>query len=392
MGCIFRYSKKGKQGPIWWLKYYRDGRAMYESSHSTERGEAVRILKTREGDIVKGLPVTPKIGRLKFDEAAADLLNDYKIKGLKSADEAERRIRLHLSPYFGGRRMSTITASGIRAFIAERMADTIVTHKARTRTTRKHGTVTTPEERRPVSHAEINRELTTLKRIFSLAVESEKLLHKPKIPMLREDNTRTGFFEHEQYTTVLRHLPEDLRPVVTAGYITGWRITSEVLPLQWPRVDFDAGEIRLDANTTKNDEPRIFPMTAELRRMLEEQKVEHDRLKKAGHIIPWVFWRMVAEHRGGPLKPKPIKSLGKAFTAACRAAGCPGRIPHDLRRTAVRNLVRAGVSETVAMKLTGHLTRSVFERYNITSARDLTDAARLLDAHTSQQRSKTAAG
>jgi integrase len=88
---------------------------------------------------------------------------------------------------------------------------------------------------------------------------------------------------------------------------------------------------------------------------------------------------MLADYRGGPHLPKPIVSFLKSWNIACRAAGCPGRIPHDLRRTAVRNLVRAGIPESVAMQMTGHKTRSVFERYNITSAGDLHEAARKLD-------------
>ena len=100
----------------------------------------------------------------------------------------------------------------------------------------------------------------------------------------------------------------------------------------------------------------------------------HDRLASAGHLTPYVF---VREIRG---VPKPIKRFSKARATACRAAGVPGRIPHDLRRTAVRNLVRAEIPERVAMTLTGHKTRSVFERYNIVSDGDLRDAARRLDA------------
>ena len=84
-------------------------------------------------------------------------------------------------------------------------------------------------------------------------------------------------------------------------------------------------------------------MTADLCGVLQAQHAEHLRLKKAGQIAPWVFCRFVAEGRGGPKKPQPIISFNKAWKAACRVAGCPGRIPHDLRRTAVRGLVRAGI-------------------------------------------------
>ncbi len=98
-----------------------------------------------------------------------------------------------------------------------------------------------PEERRQVSNAEINRELTILKRAFSLAIQSGKLMTKPYVPLLKENNVRTGFFEPVQFDTVVAHLPELSRPVVQLAYITGWRIQSEVLPLQWRQVDFEAG-------------------------------------------------------------------------------------------------------------------------------------------------------
>jgi integrase len=101
--------------------------------------------------------------------------------------------------------------------------------------------------------------------------------------------------------------------------------------------------------------------------------------KKWRYSGPWVFWRMIAHSRGGEKKPQPVGSFKRAWMLACRAAGCPGKIPHDLRRTAIRNIVRSGTSESVAMKMSGHKTRSVFDRYDITSSDDLREAARRLD-------------
>jgi integrase len=129
----------------------------------------------------------------------------------------------------------------------------------------------------------------------------------------------------------------------------------------------------------------MFPMTAALRRLLEAQHVKHVRLQKAGHIEPLVFFRMVAKGRGGTKEPKPIKSFKRAWQNACRAAGLPGRRLHDFRRTAVRNLDRAGVSRTVGMELVGHRTEEIYNRYNITSNADKREAARKLDIAVSVQ-------
>jgi integrase len=177
-----------------------------------------------------------------------------------------------------------------------------------------------------------------------------------------------------------RHLPEDLRPVVTFASITGWRVNSEVLTLEWRQVDFKAAEVRLEPGTTKNKEGRTFPFTKALRALLETQHAEAERLKKRRPFPPpQVFFRMVAEERGGENKPQPITSFVKAFKRACRLAGCPGRIPHDLRRTAVRNLERVGVPRSHAIRLTGHKTESVYRRYAIADDRDLRMAVERLD-------------
>jgi integrase len=127
---------------------------------------------------------------------------------------------------------------------------------------------------------------------------------------------------------------------------------------------------------TKNGEGRVFPLTVDLSALLERRRqLTTDLEREQRQIVPWVFFRLVAKRRGGEKYPKPISAFTKAWARACIAAGCPGRIPHDLRRTAIRNTVRRGVPERVAMKLTGHKTRSVFERYNIVSDGDLRTAA-----------------
>jgi integrase len=296
--------------------------------------------------------------------------------------DAKRRINKHLAPFFGNKRMSSITASDIRAFVAKRLADTYLAHPAR-RVKRRSGTQELPEVRRPVSVGEINRELTVLKRMFSLAIEAGKLHHKPHFAMLREDNVRVGFFEREQYEAVLAHLPEGMRPAVTFAYTTGWRINSEVLPLQWRQVDLRVGEVRLDPGTTKNREGRVFYLTPELHQLLKEQRAaaaEIQRQKKM--IVRHVFFHRDLT-KGGALGYWAGHGIsGDGFYHAWRrartAGGCPGSIPHDFRRTAIRNMVRAGIPERVAMKLSGHKTRSVFDRYNVVSDGDLRDAARRL--------------
>jgi integrase len=99
---------------------------------------------------------------------------------------------------------------------------------------------TVPDPRRAtagISNAEINRELTTLKRAFTLAMQACKLMVRPYIELLEEANARHGFFEREQLEALRAHLPEPLRPVVAFGYLTGWRVPSEVLTLRWSQVD-----------------------------------------------------------------------------------------------------------------------------------------------------------
>ena len=153
------------------------------------------------------------------------------------------------------------------------------------------------------------------------------------------------------------------------GYLTGWRSKAESLRLKWHNVDLDGGTVRLDPGTTKNKDGRVIYMFPELQSLLEGQRqVTLALQRETGCIIQLVF------HNEG----RPIVNYYKAWHKACREAGLSGKLPHDFRRTAVRNMVKAGIAERVAMQMTGHKTRSVFDRYHIVSDSDLKEAAQRL--------------
>ena len=211
-----------------------------------------------------GAQITAKGGSLTFDDATKDVIADYTVNARRSLAHLQRRLNKHLTPYFGGRKMSTITTADVRAF-------------------QKH------RKDAGASNGEINRELAILNRAFTLAVQSGSLLHRPYIPMLKEAAPRQGFFEGEQFESIRAHLPEHLQNLATVYHETGWRL-QEVLPLEWRQIDFEAGTIRLDAGTTKNDEGRVIYFTDELKRALTDQHVTADRLKKAGIITRAVFF------------------------------------------------------------------------------------------------------
>jgi integrase len=182
------------------------------------------------------------------------------------------------------------------------------------------------------------------------------------------DNARQGFFEREEFERVRVALrDEPVRHLVTFAYLTGWRVPSEVLKLTWDRVDFTGGVIRLDVRTTKNGAGRTFPFDVlpELADVLQRARLYTKAFEAiTGETIPFVF------HRAG----RPIRDFSHVWRRAVAEAGLPGRIPHDFRRTAARNLLRAGVPESWAMQLTGHKTPSIFRRYAITNEADLREA------------------
>jgi integrase len=329
-----------KRGRVWWISYYADGEHTCESSHSREKSEAKRFLRQRLGELADGRYVGPRADRVKFEELAESMITDYRINAKKSVKDAVRSVKA-LARHFASRPAHSITPVDISAYVALRQADGL-------------------------TNGSINRELAALKRMFNLGLQSGKIIRKPHIEMLQEDNVRRGFFEWDEFEAIHAKLPEYLKGSLIFAYLTGWRVPSEVLRLTWANVDFKACTVRLEPGTTKNKKGRLIYMTPALKLLLDQQHRRSMTFQREnGRIVPLVF------HNDG----EPIRNYYKAWHKACRLAGLPDKIPHDFRRTAVRNIVRAGIPERVAMEMTGHKTRSVFDRYHIVSDGDLKEAA-----------------
>ena len=331
-----------QRGPVWWVSYYHRGREMRESSKSTDKRKAEKLLRERLRTTGTPAFVGPAAERLSFDDLAAMYLTDFRVNGKRSLADATRHVA-HLKTVFGLDRALDITADRIATYTAQRLADGL-------------------------APASINRKLAALRRMFSLAVKAGRLPHRPHVAMLAEDNAREGFLEPADFAAVRAQLPDYLADAATFAYLTGWR-KGEVGTLEWRDVDLDGGAIRLRAAHSKNKRPRVVALRGELLALPE---------KRAALRVPEC--RLVF-HRAG----RPLGDFRKTWHAACRAAGLEGRIFHDMRRSAVRNMIRAGVPERVAMAVSGHRTRAIFDRYNIVSEADLTAAADQLHAHLQQR-------
>jgi integrase len=344
------------RGNVWWIQYGHRGETHRESSDSTRKGAAHALLKKRIAEIENGQFVGPKADKVTFSDLVEHLRADYRKNDRRTWGRAHLSIR-HLQDYFGADALARdITPARINAYILHRMDET-------------------------AASATIRRELAALSRMFALAVEFQDLPSKPKIPTLEVSNIRKGFLDGAELEAVIEELPDYLQPVVRFAALTGWR-RGEVLPLTWSQVDFSAGTIRLEPGTTKNKDGRTFPFRVlpPLAELLDARR-EYTRQveRETETIVPYVF------HRDG----KPILDLRAAWASACTRAEVPGMLFHDLRRTAVRNLVRAGVPEKTAMKLVGHKTRSIFDRYNIVDEADLTDGVEKLAQRLANQEAGT---
>ncbi|MEK6709125.1 MAG: site-specific integrase [Nitrospinota bacterium] len=333
-GRVFR------RGAKWWISYYapKDGKSVEhrEPGGKTEP-EARRLLKARLREIAvhkTGLrPFQgPRQERLTVDDLLQTLERDYEVRGKKSIRQLRSHNR-HVRAFFTMDRALAVSMNRLRDYIAHRQGE-------------------------KAAPATINREIEGLQRAFALAVEAGTLALAPRFPSFSERNARQGFFERGEFEAVLGHLgDEDLRDFLRWFYFTGMR-PGEIRALTWADLDRETWTLRLHARDAKTGQGRALALEGEFRTIIER------RIRARRIDCPFIF------HRGG----ERMGEFRKAWNAACEKAGVAGRIPYDLRRTAVRNMIRAGVDQAVAMKISGHRTDAIFRRYNIVSDDDLREA------------------
>ncbi|SRR6266568_1101671 len=326
------YRQQGSR--VWWLDYSVRGARHRESSGTTRHKEAVDVLRERVGGRKAGRLVgqPEKVTFAMLRELAE---RQYELDGRRSLPRLQDALT-KLTGFFGAEaRALELTPTAIDAYAKQRLDQ-------------------------GAARSTVNYELAALRRAFRLAIKKGLLSVRPEFELPKVHNEREGFFEEGDFAALLLELAKldaDVRDYVEFKRFTGWR-DNEGLVLSWPDVDSDGEVIRIPARDTKGGEPRVFPYG-----QAPALKAIIDRRWAARHG-PLVF------HRNG----RPIRDYRSAWKVACKRAGLAGRIPHDLRRTAARDLRRAGVSEGEIMKLCGWRTRSMFDRYNIIDEQDLAAA------------------
>lgn len=323
-GSIF--PKKGSR--FLYIQYYGpNGKPIQESSKSVSQMVALKLLRKRQGEVANGI-FTVDVRNTSYENIRALLIADYKAKKNKSllvrSDGTQTICGLdHLDGYFSGWQAMRITTDVLRDYNTKKQAEKL-------------------------DAPTVNRHFALLRRMMRLAWRESKLREPPYFPMNRENPPRKGFVTDGQFQKIRSHLPTVLWPLVTFLYFTGVRL-GEALLAVWPQVNLDRKEIRLEGEQTKSGSPRIAPLTDELVGMLKKQ------FRTDGLVFC-------------------STNLRKAWKNATQLAGCPGIVIHDLRRSAVRNLMDDGTQTAVAMSISGHKTEAIFQRYNITTAQQAHEA------------------
>jgi integrase len=340
-------SKQGVylRGKKWWIRYSVPGQGQKREPGGATKSEAVSKLERRKAEILTGNYIGPGQEKVTVGELLADMLREYRARGLRSISGVESAVK-HQLALLEHVRAASLTTDQISDWIAELRSRGY-----------KDGTIAKA------------RDLLVIAYGMGARRTPPKVTRIPHFPPVPVNDARQGFLDATAFTRLLAALPQgmtasgNLRTLITLAYASGAR-RGELLKLRWEQVDWRARAITLGRQQTKNGHARVLPLdlVPELYPML---RADWEATQANHPDCPWIF------HRQG----RRIVSFLQAWKRATSAAGLPGLLFHDLRRTAVRNMVRAGIPTAVARSISGHRTMEVFERYNIVDTRDVADAA-----------------
>jgi integrase len=330
------------RGNTFWISYYLRGEHFRESAETREEHQARKILRYKlkqvhADEIGARKFVTPKNARLTISNLSAALRAKLELNGQLSPQNSSELKKVEED--FARIRAIELTAEQVDAYKKEKLAEAY-------------------------APATINRRLAFLVRCYSLAIKRGHLATKPHIELLPVSNARQGFVEDADFRKLYAALPTDLKDYALFAFLTAWR-KSEVSCLRWNYLE--NGVLRIPAEETKSGVARSVVIAGELGEVIERRKAARSFKNPDGTLqpSPLIF------HRDG----ERIIEFRKAWATACKKAGCAGRLFHDLRRSGVRNMIRAGVPQNVAMKISGHETVAMFKRYDIADEADLKAAA-----------------
>jgi integrase len=368
-GRIYRPANR----KVWMLAYYvgpPDARRRIRESAKTENEEVAgkrletklrRAKNAEEGisDFEEPTHRRVTVGTL-FDE----LLADYQRREIKSLKLVRLRLAKgkRLRKTFGERRASSLTPADLSRYVIECKAQCCWCDRTKEESHSDH-------VYRGFANASVNREMELLHRALRLGIESKRIVRMPAFPKkLPEKNARQGFFETGDLLKILPNLREPLDDMARFAFETGWR-RGMLLGMKWSHVDRVGGLVTLP--DSKNDDPQTMPLDGELLALIERRWKAREYQTPEGVIgvSEYVF------HRKG--RPIPTTTFNVQFREARQKASVSsGRFFHDFRRTAARNMIRGGVPQSVAMRVTGHRSDSMFRRYDIASVEDKLEALR----------------
>ena len=334
------------RGKTWWIK---GPGIKHQSAETSDKKQAQATLKVKLAEAVNGRQCGTE--RTTVADILQLVLNNYRLRERRTTKNVERQIKKHLIPALGKIRVADLKTKDIEQY-----------RKLRKSEPGHSGNLT--------SNATVNRELAVLRRGLTLGRREEPpmVLRDFFIEMLPENNIRQGFLRDEDYFSLQAALPVHLRALAGVGYETGIRV-DQLRQLKWHQVDFERRVIVWYPSQTKGGVSHDIPFMGDMESLLRDSFKRHQ--KECPHC-PYVF------HFEG----KRIGDFRKSWATACKRAGVSGLLFHDLRRTAGRRLEDAGVPRSVAMRITGHKTESMFLRYaGVRNSEDLQDAARKVEAY-----------